>query len=353
MNEWLTARLATRTAARHDLAVRKADGSGRAVGRVVAAVWKRLLDGLRDGPASYPHNYRHAEACLEWLASGVYASLRDELALLSAWCHDRAADDLLATLPRAYLYAAISRKVGDGRPLDSRAVVPVMRPGGLVAVQESGASALGIFGGRFDWLDLSSPLRGEGEEALTAAQQRNLFAALLFPPPLRDQVDSILDQLLPRRDWLARAEPGGSSPQLLASRIASGIAQGKSKQQIAAELRPVFDGSAVRARRAARTYGIYVSNAMQLQAAEQIGDLVAGYKVVDPGGPTARKDHMKRSGTVYWRKPTGKQVGMDVMPNPPFDRGGPHEDRTGLRWNCRCFLLPVLAPLKRAAVGRA
>lgn len=154
-----------------------------------------------------------------------------------------------------------------------------------------------------------------------------------------------LDSLFPRSEWQGLQTAAGhrQSAETLAGQVAVGIAQGKSNQEVAQDLLPYVEGSRVRARRAARTLGLYVSNRVQHETHEQLGEMVVGYQVIDPGGPTAREDHMRRSGTRYWRHPKPGQYGFEVMPSPPWDTGkGPNEDQGGLRHNCRCYLAPIL-----------
>jgi hypothetical protein len=150
------------------------------------------------------------------------------------------------------------------------------------------------------------------------------------------------------RDWLARVGDGPQArpPESLASLLATSIAMGRSTKEAAVMLRPYFEGSAVRARRAARTYGAFVASERNLATSEALGDLVIGYRVFDPGGPTARKDHLRRSGQTYWREPKPGQIGFQKMPVPPLDKGGPNEDDPpGIKWGCRCWLEPILRPL--------
>lgn len=272
MNRHATSRLAARGGIAQAEAVARADAGGSAVDRVVASHWRRLFAGLRPGPASYADNHRHALAVLADLAAAVHAATRGQLARLAVWSHRRAAADLMRTLPQRYLKIAMAGLTESRHVLEAG-------PGGVLdfLFGDDDAADSDPF---LSPLDRARPLR-EPSLDLSADRQRELFAALLFPPPPRDLVDAILGRVLPTGDWLSVAGDGPTRQPAgtLANVIADGVAAGKSTAEVARDLRPYFEGSATRAKRAARTFGIHVSNEMQLQASAGLGDLVVGWQV--------------------------------------------------------------------------
>lgn len=166
--------------------------------------------------------------------------------------------------------------------------------------------------------------------------------------PLNEaHLQDLLLNLFPPQDWdhddLYDTKGNRQSAGALVALTSRLVQQGKSVQQIATILRPYFDGSRVRAMRAARTYGHYVAGQVQLAAYEQLGPTIIGYEVRHLPRESARVDHTRRHGTSYYRHPQPGQLGFDVMPHPPLDRGGPHEDQQGIRWNCSCYLVPLFS----------
>lgn len=364
MSRRLTDRLVAHATARADAVTAYTDAIGHAVNRVVQRAWQDLLRSLKPGIMQQAANYQRARAILDALPVKVWRELRRSLGELIEWTHDDAAEALVKTLPLAALQAAAAKRLRESRDELSAMRLPrrafwmlgVERPLAVdlqVPLLEAGALAFGLFDPDqgIDALDTAAPLRPDSGETLTEAEQRRLFAALLFPAPDQHQVAGILDRLLPPADWLGPT-PGAPTPGDLDRLIADGTAQGLSMRTIAQRIRPHFEGSAVRATRAARTLGAYVGTERNFATSEALGDMIVGYEVRDPGGPTARPDHMRRSGTRYYREPKPGQLSMEVCPHPPYDRGGPNEDGTGLKWNCRCFLVPLLRGME-AFQGKA
>ncbi len=87
-----------------------------------------------------------------------------------------------------------------------------------------------------------------------------------------------------------------------------------------------------------RTEGARIATESQLAVSEEIPDLVVGYQInAVPKTEYSRPEHLKRSGTRYWRNPKGNQLGLDQMPRPPIDPGGV------VCWNCRCYCTPLIS----------
>lgn len=170
---------------------------------------------------------------------------------------------------------------------------------------------------------------------------------LLFQPPPADRVLSWLDQFVHPAGW---NEIGGDTvkrlPEDLASQIASDFALGRTPQEIAAVLLPYFEGSRVRARRTARTFGQHVSHAGQQEAWNGLGDMVIGYEIhAVHGNPWTRPWHRERDGTVYYRDPAPGQKGFYQLPHPPLEADDPAErppKAPQIAWCCLCWLSPLL-----------
>lgn len=320
MNRLLSSRLAALGGTAQADAVAKVDRAGAAADAAVAKLWAELLRIIGQRP--FPQ--RAVAAILHRLPDASTRPVRSALADIALWAHRQAARRLVSTLPRAYLAAAARRKaaqaVRESRLLEADGYAPDA-PGSLL---------FGMRAGRFFGADLMQP---------STEPSLEWFMSLLFPPPAEDRVAAWLNQLI-------QTAPV-PSPEGLASALALGIASGKSNREVAAELRPIFDGSRTRATRAARTYGLYVSNAVQHETHEQLGDMVVGYQVHSVGGENARHNHALRSGRIYYRNPAPGQPSFAQMPSAPLDRDDPPYTEAGLAHNCRCWMSPVLEPLER------
>lgn len=139
----------------------------------------------------------------------------------------------------------------------------------------------------------------------------------------------------PRRiQTLSRLAP----PETIAAQVAQGISQGETPAQVARRIKPVLQGVQSSARRVARTEGIRIAHEAQMSVYEGLGDMIEGYRVnAVPKTEHSRPEHLKRSGTVYYRNPKPGQLGFDKMPRPPLEADG------SVAHNCRCWLEPVLA----------
>ena len=154
------------------------------------------------------------------------------------------------------------------------------------------------------------------------------IARLILQPPSAEQLLALVG-VAPVR--ITRA----AAPERVTGQLLAGIAQGWDRERIARELKAAFGVAAGTARRIARTEGLRVATETQLGVSEQLGDLVAGYKIRCVADARTRPDHLKRDGTVYWREPGPDQLGFADMPRPPLEADG------SVAWNCRCWLMPV------------
>ena len=169
------------------------------------------------------------------------------------------------------------------------------------------------------------------EEAVVAEDLLDYLKMIIRPPS-----QWFLKQVVGRApDLLTRL----IDPQAASDIVLQGVAEGFDRTKIAKNLTQVFGGFESSARRVARTEGLRVATQTQLSASEEIPELVIGYKVFAvPKTEYSRPEHLKRSGTSYFRNPKGDQLGFDVLPQPPFDNPG-----NVLQHNCRCGLLPLFS----------
>lgn len=154
------------------------------------------------------------------------------------------------------------------------------------------------------------------------------YDAWVIDPPSADLIARLVG---PAPDLLTRL----IDPDRAARAVYDGIAAGKDRRGIAADLGELFGGFESSARRVARTEGLRVSTESALAASEQIADLIPAYQVLAVLDSRTRPDHRARSGTIYYRSPGRGQKGFGEMPRPPIEADG------RLSWNCRCVLAPV------------
>lgn len=184
---------------------------------------------------------------------------------------------------------------------------------------------------REHWLttvELTRASRGVSESFVVSEGWRD-YARLILPAPALDFLERIVGPL-----W--RRVVGAIAPERASDAVLQGIAQGKNRKQIAADLEDVFDGYASGARRVARTAGLQVATQTQLAVSEQIPELVTGYELNTVLDDRVRPEHRARHGWRYYREPTGRQRPLSDCPQPPIWDGH-------VAWNCRCFLVPIIS----------
>lgn len=154
------------------------------------------------------------------------------------------------------------------------------------------------------------------------------YAKLILPAPALDFLERIVGPL-----W--RRVVGAINPERAGNAVLQGIAAGKDRRQIAADLTDVFDGYQVAARRVARTAGLQVATQTQLAVSEQVPEFVAGYELNTVLDERVRPEHRAAHGRRFYRVPKRGQRGLEEMPQPPIWSGV-------VAWNCRCFLVPII-----------
>lgn len=281
--------IAAKQAIRQHESLARANSAGDDCDRIVARIWSDLLTAVK------AKDFRRVADL--WRAS--HARITSELYVsfkgLAVWGYDSAADVVRQTLPKSYAAA-------------------------LPQVTREAA----------------------GDES---AVPWKMFLQFLFPPPSKQFIDDVVLGSQEGIHWTDRIATLSrlASPETIAAVVSQAYAGGASPPEIAKKLLPVLDNVRSSARRVARTEGLRIAHRAQMACHEQLGDLIAGYQVNSAFGPTARHSHSLRSGTIYWKNPKPGQLGFDVMPHPPVDRGAPHDDGPpGVKPWCRCWLAPVL-----------
>lgn len=305
-------RLAARNAIYQVDLLDQADAAATAVDRAIAALWSQLLAviGSDFGPS---HNYQRSLLVLRQFPFLVSARLRADFGAIFHAGHAAAADATIDVLPLAAL-----RQMAPGVALleDEPAAI---RPG-LISILPSGPEPVA----RMPKSD----------------EQKQAIRSLMFPAPSADTVLRRLGNHVAPAGWQDLGDGVRKLPADLAQAIAVAISQGKGQKEVANEILPHFEGSRVRARRTARTFGMLVSHEGRMAAYLQMGDIVEGYQVHATHDQHTRKKHAARDGNTYYRNPGPGQRGFDQMPRPPLEADG------SIAWHCRCWLTPVLKPLE-------
>lgn len=290
-----TVRLAARTRTRQLLVHARADAAANVADRAVRRVWNILLAILRQG-LPWHEAQQTAQRALALLGPYVRAGIQDHLFGMASWVYDRTVRHIGATVPKRQLIRATS-----------------------LAVRE--------------------------DEGSTPELRVQDLLDILFPPP--PEVDVL--KIIYANQWQERlaASTRLAQPATLAAILASGMAQGKSQREIAQDILPAVNNVRVSARRSARTEALRVAGQMQMQAHEQLGDLVLGFQIHSMHDEHVRPWHLKRDKTLYYKNPEPGQKSLYQMPNPPEEAADPNERPPGtpqMAWNCRCYLTPVLRP---------
>lgn len=292
-------RLAARAAIHSAELLDRTEALGNAIDRATRVVWLRLLDLLQGGQ-TFAHNFHAALAIIkDWplvIAQEMILGLRK----LYHVSHQDIAASTVEVLPLPYLRAIA--------PAPAEAFVEALledldkpEQPGIVTI---GPTALGV------------------PKKLSKKKAKAIYKDLVFPAP---DVSEVMRRLIPvvqPANWTAIGDDAKRMPQDLAHLIAGSMAQGKRPAETAKDIRPYFDGSRTRARRAARTFGMLVSNQGAFDAHEQLGDMLAGYQINATHDENTRPAHAARDGTIYYKEPEPGQLGMDQMPHPPLEADG-------------------------------
>lgn len=325
-----SSRLATAVSDRHTQALARADAAADTVDRAVVRAWNRLMALLRTRPTAW-EAHRVIAPLVAQLLHAAHDSIGQELTGLAQWGYTAAADSVVQTLPLKYLKAVALRR--------HRSPVREAMDPGLISFTTDPAT------GQLQTRNHLAALAGLPDD-----EQRELLRQLLFPAPDQTFVARVLKTPIAGHTWqqdLSHATKL-ANPSAWVHLIVSGFAAGKNPREIAQALLPAVQGVKTTARRLARTYGMEVAHAVQMDAHSQLGDLIVGYQCHSAKFPTSRPWHVARDGVIYYLHPTGDQKGPRQMPHPPLEPEDPAErpakaPRTA--WNCMCWLSPVLRPL--------
>lgn len=358
-HRYLTSRLASHYGTRQIEVSLHADAAAEAVDRTIGETWREVLAVLRSVKNPVEAQRRVREAA-HGLLGGVQGQIAASLERITVWGHRTTAENLTQTLPVAYLAAAVSQQISEGKCRETRHLdrTKFASDANLLESEESGALAVLVKAAGLEPVDLLAPLREPARSEMSIESQKDLFSRLLFPPPSPAKVAQIVfnppvTRQIPhvhvRREeeppipvavpWperiaaLSRLAP----PEQLASIVATGYAMGKSQREIAKDLLPAVNGVRSSARRIARTEGLRVASAIQMEAHEALGDLVAGYQIHAVLDQSTQPLHAARNGLVWLKTdPRPKQVVLRMeLPECPT------------RANCRCFESPVLQAIPR------
>lgn len=151
-------------------------------------------------------------------------------------------------------------------------------------------------------------------------------------PPSRSEVRSIVNQGGYKRR-LKRWSRKISDRDLVAQKIADGVAKGKTQEQIARSIQPHVQSLASSARRIVRTEAARINNLMAERTYEQFDEIIRGFQIVAILDAVTRPHHAARHGTIFWKKGRPNAANRPSLPDEP---------------NCRCTYAPVLDDLSNA-----
>lgn len=285
MNHALQRRLAAAGHARQIEVSRRADAAANAVDRALGTLWQQILALLRD-PPPWPTTEAQARHIFAQLGITAAVSTSQSLHRLLPWAWDTAARALVASIPHQRLQATVVDRF----------------------------------------------MEAENDPVFSL----NELLDILFPKPTEQQVRSVIFA----GDWTGRlaATTRLAPPLTLAGLLTAGLLAGKSQQEIARDIAPAVNNVRASARRVARTECLRVAAAMQMEAHEQLGDLVIGYQIHATLDKHTRRWHRERDGTIYYLRPRPNQKGPEQMPHPPDEAADPRERPPGTpqtAYNCR------------------
>jgi SPP1 gp7 family putative phage head morphogenesis protein len=365
---FVSSQLAARAGIRQVRAVELADVAANAAERTVQLLWGEVLRAIKR---------RDVGTAWEWLTKlhgNVAHTASLSLRRVAVWGHRSARRDIGQSLPTAFAVDAAAAKAfnSDGGAI-TEGKSDEYGPDGRPRLRHPVGGRQGIDGGRVEGRGVSVDVlagldRGTlVTESLTVG---NLLAAIRDPrdettqPPRGDLMDFLFPAFTPQQvdhvvyanDWedRLRAATKLAEPSALARIISTGLALGKSHQEIARDLRPAVQGVVTSARRIARTECMRVAQDAQMSCHQQLGDLVIGYQVHATIDEHTRPWHAHRSGQVYYLHPQPGQKGTDQQPNPPEEARDLSERPPGtpfVAYNCRCFLTPVLREPSKAVLS--
>lgn len=283
-----------------------AEGTADQVERLVHRTWRQLLELLQahGTPDQNLPIYTAVRALLSPFRLQLANAIADDVRAAAKRSYDLAADTVAQQLP-------VDRHVGEAR------------------LTERKAKAHGILVTPRGVLLPNTPR--------TKKQAADVIRELIFPPPSEEQVNRVVFG----SGWVDRlaAQTSLATPDAIANKVLQSISSGKSINDLARSLLPIFDDVRTSARRVARDTTMAASHAMQHEAWNQVGELIVGYQINAVLDERTRPKHYARAGQVFYKNPTGDQKGMDECPQPPLESP---KDGSVHAFNCRCFLTPVM-----------
>jgi SPP1 gp7 family putative phage head morphogenesis protein len=316
---------------------RRSDAIADAAGRAVERCWRGVLAAVRRKDCGLAH------ALLRALPALARGAIERELAGHYHWSWASAVE-----CARGCASGYRQGQVPPRRPV--RGAAPEERLDGGVGLRQGGAHLRGVhrrqLGESFDWADLLAPFRlfvGADDDDGGGDDTALDFDSLLFAAPTPERVNAVIYG----SGWRERIRSGTGlgSPDAMAARIATGLMLGRTHQAIAKDILPAVEGVRASARRIARTEALRVAQRVQMDAHDQLGDLVIGYQVRATLDANTRPWHRERDGAKYYLDPGPGQKGMAQCPQPPDEAADPAERPAGApatAWNCRCLLIPIL-----------
>lgn len=314
----VTSRVAARGFSHQITALGQAEDAAADAERHVADVWARLLAIIRrhGGPHDFHATYAAITGLLRPLTAGIVQKIAGSVSASAEQAYAMSAETLAEQLPLPSVRASVS----EGRLVERQ--IPSTDPPGFIDILQQGLR------------DLTRPFRRRGRDRLSDEGARDLFKAMIFPPPSEDMVRAVVFQ----SDWVQRLtiQTQLAGPDAIASRVVQSLSAGQKINDLARELLPVVNGVRSTARRIARDETMHAAHTMQHAAWAQLGPMVVGFQIHAVLDDRTRPAHRARDGQVYYKQPTAGQKGMNECPQPPREADGTHA------YNCRCFLTPAL-----------
>lgn len=289
----IAARVSGASHENHARADRLADQTAAASGRAWKAMWQAIHDAH-----TYADRLRAAHEGLRAILGAGAATIHSGLRSLADHAHRSGVNALVETVPAESLALAVAV-----RPRRRRLLEDEGHPDETEA--ERAARILRDLGNQFFGQVRITPKGVELARPETVQQWREL----LFPAPTRPEVEAAIFKPTKGVAWPDRllALSRKVSPDAAATKIAVGISEGKTLQQLAKDLEPAVQGYRAGAMRIARTEGLRVAQSMQTRCHEQLGPLLAGYQIRATLDLVTRPKHAARHGRV-WLKASGQSM---------------------------------------------
>jgi len=296
--------LAALFAIRNVEAALQADNELVRVTDVVVRAWRQLLAAATGTPAAAQ---RRAQSILSRLGSDLEAAVGSALQRSTTASYATAYQCWVDGLPKAYWKHAF--------PDDPEIV--------LFEAEDDEANDLFL-----QRRALKTPARPRLAKQLPSKKT----IAKAKEPPTAAEVRSIINQGGYKRR-LKKWSKKISDRDLVAQKIADGVAKGKTQEQIAKSIRPHVESLASSARRIIRTEAARISNLMAERTYAQFSEVIRGFQIVAILDMVTRAHHAARHGTIFWKKGRPNAASRPVLPDEP---------------NCRCTYAPVLDDLSNA-----